>query len=192
MKSALLAFSLCLLAPAAFADAPFQFAAPGVRAPDDPHVSGMRLAFFHGENQRVRGVDFGILSLSETADLSGFSAILGMGRVSRSTSGLASGLINIHTGTDRGVNAAFVNRVNKLASGANIGFINITDDYTMVDVGGVNVSDRTTVQVGFLNVTRRLESVQIGFLNIAENGFLPMFPIFNFPKSTSRKSGSGQ
>ena len=53
----------------------------------------------------------------------------------------------------------------------------------MVDVGGVNVSERSTVQLGFLNITQKIRGVQIGFLNIAENGFLPMFPFFNFPKN---------
>lgn len=183
MKSLLLALALLALAPAALADTPFQFAAPNVRAPDDPHVSGMRLAFFHGTNDRVRGVDFGILSLSETRNLSGFSAVLGMGKLDGPMNGLASGLINVHTGVDRGVNAAFINRVNTLQAGANIGFVNIADDYTMVDIGGLNVSDSSAVQLGFLNVTKRIKSVQIGFLNIAENGFLPMFPIFNFPKN---------
>ena len=52
----------------------------------------------------------------------------------------------------------------------------------MVDLGGLNVSDSSSAQLGFLNITKKLTGVQIGFLNIAENGFLPMFPIFNFPK----------
>jgi hypothetical protein len=46
----------------------------------------------------------------------------------------------------------------------------------------LNVSDRSTAQLGFINVTEELESFQIGFVNVAENGFLPVFPIFNFPK----------
>ena len=70
----------------------------------------------------------------------------------------------------------------------------IADGATMVDVGGLNVSNRSTVQVGFINVTEKITSVQIGFvnvtneiksfqfgfLNIAKNGFLPVFPVFNF------------
>ena len=52
-----------------------------------------------------------------------------------------------------------------------------------LDVGGLNVSNRSTVQVGFVNVTERIEGVQLGFLNVASNGFLPVFPFFNFPKN---------
>ena len=51
----------------------------------------------------------------------------------------------------------------------------------MVDVGGINMSDGAVVQVGFMNMTKKLRGVQIGFLNFAENGFLPVFPFINFP-----------
>jgi hypothetical protein len=64
-----------------------------------------------------------------------------------------------------------------------VGFVNIADGATMVDVGGLNVSNRSTAQVGFINVTKQITGFQFGFLNIAENGFLPVFPIFNFPKN---------
>jgi hypothetical protein len=37
------------------------------------------------------------------------------------------------------------------------------------------------VQVGFINVTNRIDGFQFGFINIADNGFFPVFPIFNFP-----------
>jgi hypothetical protein len=183
VKRIILAFSLVLFSAAAPAETPFQFAAPNLRAPDAPNVSGMRFTMFHGRNRSVRGVDLGFFSLSETNHLTGFSAVLGMGKLNGNLSGCASGVINVHTGRDTGVNAAFVNRVNTVESGANVGFVNVSDGYSMADVGGVNVSDRSSVQVGFLNVTRRLTGVQIGFLNLAENGFLPMFPFFNFPKN---------
>ncbi len=183
MKRIILAFILLVFSKAALAETPFQFAAPNLRAPDDPNVSGIRFTLFHGQNQSVRGVDLGFLSLSETRNLSGLSAVLGMGKLNGDMSGCATGLINVHSGRDTGLNAAFVNRINTLESGANFGFVNVTDGYTMVDLGGLNVSDRSSVQLGFINVTRKLTGVQIGFLNLAENGFLPMFPFFNFPKN---------
>ena len=186
MKRIILFISLLVFSQTSLAETPFQFAAPNLRAPDDPNVSGIRFALFHGRNQSVRGVDLGFLSLSETTNLSGFSAVLGMGKLNGNMSGCATGLINIHAGRDTGLNAAFVNRVNRintLESGANFGFLNVSDGYSMVDLGGLNVSDRSSVQLGFINVTRRLTGVQIGFLNIAENGFLPMFPFFNFPRN---------
>jgi hypothetical protein len=182
MKRIILVLSLLVFSEAALAETPFQFAAPNLRAPDDPNVSGIRFAVIHGKNQSVRGVDLGLFSLSETRNLSGLSAVLGMGKLNGDMSGCATGLINVHTGRDTGVNAAFVNRINTLESGANLGFVNVSDGYTMLDLGGLNVSDRSSVQLGFINVTRKITGVQIGLLNLAENGFLPMFPFFNFPK----------
>ena len=51
-----------------------------------------------------------------------------------------------------------------------------------MDLGGVNISKSSTAQIGFVNVTKHIKSFQFGFINMAENGFLPIFPVFNFPK----------
>lgn len=182
MRAILVVLLLCLATPAV-ADVPFQFAAPNLRAPDDPHVNGIRFTVIRGRNESVRGADFGLISVSETTNLTGFSAVMGVGKLNGNLSGLATGAVNLHSGRDRGVNAAFFNQVHAVESGANIGIVNVADDYTMVDVGGVNVSDSSMVQVGLVNVTKRIKAVQIGLLNVAENGFLPVFPFFNFPKN---------
>jgi hypothetical protein len=121
--------------------------------------------------------------LSETSNLSGLGLVVGMGKVTGEMTGGAISLVNVHTSADSGLNAAFVNRLNTTKSGANVGFLNIADGFTMVDVGGLNVSEQSTVQLGFLNVTKEIKGVQIGFLNIAANGFFPVFPFFNFPKN---------
>jgi hypothetical protein len=183
MKRVILLIALLLYCGTALAETPFQFAAPNLRAPDDPDVNGLRFALFHGKNRSVRGVDLGFLSLNETSRLSGFSAVFGMGKLEGDMSGLATAFVNVHSGSDTGLNAAFVNLVQNMRSGVNFGFVNISDGYTNADVGGLNVSDRSSVQLGFLNVTEKLTGVQLGFLNFAENGFLPMFPFFNFPRN---------
>ena len=38
------------------------------------------------------------------------------------------------------------------------------------------------MQVGFINITTKIDSVQIGFLNFSYNGIFPVFPFFNIPK----------
>ncbi len=177
----LVALLLALVAPSAGrADTPFQFAAPGLRAPDDPHVNGLRFTAIHGKNRSVRGLDFGVFAVSETGDMTGFRSIMGVGRLRGDMSGCASAFVNLHEGTDRGLNVAFLNLVRRMSGGANLAFVNIVDDYSTTDLGGLNVSDRSAVQVGFLNITERIDGVQLGFLNLAENGFLPVFPFFNF------------
>ena len=183
MKRTILGVVFLVSANLASAATPFQFSAPNHQSPKDPNVRGIRFSIFHGRNQSVRGLDLGLLSLSETSHLSGASLVLGVCKVTREMSGGAAiSLINVHTGSDRGLNAAFMNRINIAKHAVDVGFVNIADATTLVDVGGLNVSGRSKVQVGFINVTHRIEGVQIGFLNVAENGFLPVFPIFNFPK----------
>ena len=169
----------------ASAETAFQFAAPNHQSPADPNVNGVRFSILHGRNQSVRGLDLGLLSLSETSNLSGLSLVLGMSKVTGEMSGGAAiSLFNLHTGSDTGVNAAFINRINSAENALNIGFVNIADSVTLVDVGGLNVSKRSAAQLGFINVTKEITSFQFGFLNIAENGFLPWFPIFNFPRNS--------
>jgi len=185
MKRSILFFSLALLALAgsAAAEVPFQFTAPSLRAPDDEVVNGMRMSLLHGQNTTVRGFDLGILALSSSDTLSGLS-VTAISHVKTSMSGGAAiSLVNYHTGRDAGLNAAFINKLNNTEDAFNVSFLNIADGSTAVDLGGLNMSDRSVVQLGFLNITREIKSFQFGFLNIAKNGFLPVFPVFNFPKS---------
>jgi hypothetical protein len=170
------------VAGAALAETGFQFALPNLNAPSDPNVAGVRISFLHGENQSVRGVDFGILSLSETSRASGVAFIGGVHYVKQAMSnGVVFSIVNYHTGRDSGMNGGFVNLVNDTSRALNLGFITYAEGATLVDLGGINVSQSSTVQVGFINVTDRIKSFQFGFLNVAENGFLPIFPVFNFP-----------
>lgn len=170
-------------ASGAYAQAAFQFSVPNARFPDNPHVSGLRLSVLYGKNQSQRGIDFGVLSMSETSKLSGLALVAGLGKVTgEMSSGVALSAVNWHTGRDSGVNGAFVNIVNDTQRAFNVGFVNVAQGATKVDLGGFNMSRTSTAQIGFLNVTDRLEGFQFGFLNLAKNGFLPIFPVINFPK----------
>jgi hypothetical protein len=170
------------VAGAALADTGFQLALPNLNVPRDPNVRGMRFAFLHGENQSTRGLDLGILSYSSTSRASGAAFICGVHHVKEAMSkGASFSLVNYHMGRDSGVNAAFVNVLNDTSGAFNLGFITYAEGPTLVDLGGINVSKSSTVQLGFLNMTDRIKSFQFGFLNVADNGFLPIFPIFNFP-----------
>jgi hypothetical protein len=96
--------------------------------------------------------------------------------------GVAFSLVNWHSGNDSGMNGAFINILNNTEGAFNTGFVILAEGGTMVDLGGFNMSKRSTAQIGFLNVTDEIKSFQFGFLNMAKNGFLPIFPIVNFPK----------
>ena len=183
MKRAILLACLILFAQTASAETGFQLGIPAVNVPDDPRVNGMRFSFLYGKNQRTSGFDLGILSLAQTSDFSGFGLIAGVSRVTGNMdSAVVFSLVNYHSGSDSGVNAAFINLLNEAPGAFNTGFVTIAQGETLVDLGGVNMSKSSTAQIGFVNITDEIKSFQFGFLNMAKNGFLPIFPIFNFPK----------
>ena len=188
MKRLILCVALLVPASLASAEAPMQISFPNGRGPDDPHVNGVRISLFYGENESMRGFDLGLLSLSQTRKMNGFALTAGVNRVSGDMSGAAISLVNIHDGRDKGLNAAFINQLGDPDGAVNIGFVQIADGETMLDIGGINVSDRSLVQLGFVNITKRITGFQFGFLNVAENGFLPVFPIFNFPGREPERS----
>ena len=182
MKRLALVLVALFVASAALAETPFQLGVPGANLPSDPDVRGVRFSLLHGENHSTRGLDFGILSLSETSRFSGVAFIGGVHYVTQEmSSGVVFSVMNYHTSRDSGMNGGFVNILQDTPGAFNLGFITIADGTTLVDLGGINISQSSTTQIGFVNVTTRLRAFQFGFLNIAENGFLPIFPVFNFP-----------
>jgi len=185
MRSILpLCFALVLLAPSlAFAETGFQFGVPDRNFPDDPEVSGMRLSILWGNNERTSGFDLGLFSVSQTRVRTGLALVGGMSRVTGSSDGaVALSFINYHSGSDTGANIAFINMLNDTKGAFNSGLIQIAKGETSVDLGGINVSKKSQVQIGFVNVTQEITGFQFGFLNMAENGFFKFFPIFNYPK----------
>jgi hypothetical protein len=183
VKRLLFALVPLLVAGAALAETGFQFAVPNVNIPSDPNVNGLRFSFLHGANQSMRGLDFGLLSLSETSRASGVAFIGGVHYVTQEMkNGVSFSIMNYHKGRDSGVNGAFVNVLNDTSEAFNIGFITFANGATQVDLGGINISQSSTAQIGFVNITDRIKSFQFGFLNMADNGFLPICPVVNFPK----------
>jgi hypothetical protein len=185
-RSLTVTFTLALVffANQAYADVAFQFAAPNLRVPESSVVNGVRFSIIHGENQGQHGLDLGLLSMSETSSFSGLGLIFGISRVRREmSSGAAFSFVNWHSGRDSGMNGAFINILNNTENAFNLGFVTVAEGGTAVDLGGFNMSRSSTVQIGFINVTDRIKSFQFGFLNMAKNGFLPVFPIVNFPRN---------
>ena len=177
-------FALSLFLPGvAAADAGFQLGVPNRNFPDEPAVNGMRVSFLWGKNERTKGFDLGLFSLSETTTQSGVALIGGIHRVTGNSEGaLSLSLMNYHSGEDRGANLAFINILGDTPGAFNTGLIQIAEGETLFDLGGINVSKKSQFQVGFVNVTQEITGLQFGFLNMAENGFFKFFPIFNYPK----------
>ncbi len=180
--SVTLTLALLLFTHPAFAEVAFQFAVPNFRAPDSASVNGVRLSIIHGKNTTQKGLDLGFFAMSETAHFSGLGLIFGVSRVTNTMAGGAAfSFVNWHSSRDTGMNGAFINIVNNTEEAFNLGFVTIAEGGTGFDLGGFNMSKSSTCQIGFLNITDRIETFQFGFLNIAQNGFLPVFPVFNFP-----------
>ncbi|PQJ89867.1 VC2662 family protein [Aliivibrio sifiae] len=152
----------------------------GFNAPAASEVTGVRLAALHGKTGDITGVDFA-LGMSESDNLTGvnFPLFIGANKVNGNMTGASFGLFNWHKGEDLGANLGFVNITNNV-KGANLSAVNYSEGYTMVDVGVANLSNDSHVQVGFFNMTSEIKGVQVGLINCAENGFLPCFPIVNF------------
>ena len=136
-----------------------------------------------GNNQETSGFDLGLFSVSQTQTRSGFALIGGVSRVTGNTDGAANfSFMNYHSGRDQGLNAAFINMVNNTEDAFNLGFVQIAQGRTSVDLGGLNISKQSDVQIGFINITDQIDGFQFGFINMAENGFFKFFPIFNYAK----------
>ena len=123
-----------------------------------------------------------------------YDLFFGVNRVREEFKGASFSILNWHQGDDVGANFGGVNIINNIF-GANFGLVNITTDTTglnwsavnissknsSADIGLINIAGNTTLfQFGLLNFSGHVTGLQIGLLNFAKNGFLPVFPIFNF------------
>ncbi len=175
------ALGACFVFLSASADpAPVQFSFFDFNAPDNSEVKGVRLNTIYGQTSNVTGVDF-VIGLSDVDNLTGvsFPLIIGGNRIRNSMTGVGIGIVNIHEGTDKGLNVGFLNLTNDV-QGLNWGSINISTGTTLADVSFVNISDTSSFQLGFFNKTEIITGVQIGLLNCASNGFFACFPFINF------------
>lgn len=186
MKKSIATFALTTLFASTMVNAatPVMFSSiDNFNAPDNSNVAGVRLSALHGKVDTLKGVDFSVIGLSETNKTTGvnFGLFLGASKVNQEMTGASLGLLNWNEGLTTGVNLGAVNLTNDVR-GANVSFVNFSEGDTMVDVGAVNMSNESTVQVGIFNKTAKIEGVQVGIINCADNGFLPCFPIINFAK----------
>ncbi len=152
----------------------------GFNAPTANEVGGLRVSLLYGQVDKVTGLDLSILGMSETQELKGVNwSWLGANRVKSKMTGASLGFFNWHQGDDLGANLAFVNITNNV-KGLNWSAVNYASGETMVDLGLVSISEASLVQVGIFNMTSTINAVQVGLINCASNGFLPCFPIVNF------------
>lgn len=124
-------------------------------------LDGVQLGFvgivdnYKGSDSEASGVQFNLVNLSET--LFGFQS--GIFNQSERLNGMQSGFVNL---ADQGLQFGFVNIFNSK------------------EIKGVDTNQcDARVQVGLYNHSNN-SAFQIGALNYNKNGFLPIFPLFNF------------
>lgn len=183
LKVAFLTGLVLLLAAPLSAETNSQFVFAGIQMPKDDNVGQFRFSILYASANNMSGFDLGLLSIAESKNFNGFGPLFAIADVEGNSQGCLCSFANFVGGESKGVNAGFLNITQKHTEGANIGLLNITSGFSSVDVSGLGISKESKVQVGLINVTQKIQSVQIGFLNFAKNGFFPVFPFVNFPKS---------
>lgn len=171
-----------VLSGAASADVGSQFQFAGLKAPDGDNVESFRFSILYADSNKMSGFDFGAVAYARSAEFSGFGPLFAIGHVTGNSDGCMCSFANIVEGTASGVNVGFLNVLGDAPDAFNIGFVTFSGESTNIDVAGMAVTKKSNTQIGLLNITEEIGSLQIGFLNIAQNGFLPVFPIFNYPK----------
>ena len=139
--------------------------------------------------KRFNGIDFCLCNIYGTKgaglqviglDCSGYndSKITGCqigGILTSSVRGAQIGAVTYNPGIDRGRD-----RRESFGKCLNLGVMNL-DLTEGFQVGVVNnTSEGNPVQIGLFNTTFEGSPFQIGLLNINPNGFLPIFPFFNY------------
>jgi len=147
--------------------------------PASEDVSGLRLNFLYGKTANVTGVDFNLIALGESENFKGLQfGFIGANKVTNSFSGLGMGIVNLHSGSSKGVLWGLVN-TSESVEGVQWGAVNYSTGRSTVDLGLINISQGAAFQIGVFNMTNDLTGVQIGLINMAKTGFLPVFPFFN-------------
>ena len=172
-----------LLASPVTADTANQFVFAGIRTPDDDNVTNFRFSLLFASANDVSGFDLGFVSVAESNNFNGFGPLFAIANVQGNSQGCLCSFANFVGGNSNGVSAGIINVTQKNAEGTNLGFLNVTSGSSNVDVSALAISKDSKIQLGLVNVTEEIKSVQIGLLNFAKNGFFPVFPLFNFPKS---------
>jgi hypothetical protein len=135
---------------------------------EDTSVSGFRLNVFLGVNRDVTGFD-----LSAVA-----------GHTLGTQRGVQLGLVNQVLGDCTGAQtAALGTSVEGRLRGVQIaGLVSLASEGSGVQIAPflAHATEFSGFQLGLFTSAGEMKGLQLGLLNFNENGFLPIFPLFNF------------
>jgi|GEM_PF-3543994 len=129
----------------------------------DSDVRGLKLNLPYTDNQRVQGIDVGLVSGSEI--FGGIQVNLG-NWVRDLASGIQVGLAN-SDGAMEGLSIGLMNRVDTRLTGMQIGLLNQAEE-----AGGM--------QIGLINTADSMVGIQVGLVNVMRDCRVPCLPIMLF------------
>ena len=136
------------------------------------NVGGAQLSFMNVDTKNCAGLQLSCASVAtdfKGAQIGGYNELnkgggaqLGIVNVGAENKGVATGVVNYHE---------------RNSSGVQFGAINSAQNYSGIQIGAFNFNDDEDVQ----QTGRQKSSViQFGAINYMEDGFLPVFILFNF------------
>jgi hypothetical protein len=137
----------------------------------DRSVDGLRFSIFRGVNRDVSGFDLSCVVSRTLGSLRGLQ-IAAANEVDGDGTGVQIGLFANYVG-DRYSGLQLSGLVSRAGHGSGGQIAAVLSD-ARVWKG---------FQIALVNRARELEGLQIGLVNFNENGFLPVFPLFNFGAS---------
>jgi len=148
-------------------------------------VEGLRLSLIRGANRDVSGFDLSCLATRTLGSLRGLQ-IAPANDVEGDGSGVQIAFFTSYVeGGFRGLQLSGIAGRAGRGTGAQIAAVH--SDASVWRGFQISLATRAGemkgLQIGLLNRARELEGLQLGLLNFNENGFLPVFPFFNFGAS---------
>jgi hypothetical protein len=135
---------------------------------EETSVTGFRLSVFVGVNRDVTGLDLSAIGTHTLGTLRGLQVALANQVDADCTGVQIGGAVNRVEGRLRGMQLSGV--MAHAGDGAGVQIAPILAQATKL----------RGFQLGLVTHAKEMKGLQLGLLNFNENGFLPVFPIFNF------------
>jgi hypothetical protein len=154
---------------------------------NDRSVRGFRYSLLWGVNQDVSGLDISTVASRANGNVRGFQWPLFVNDVSGDFIGVQTSALNIAngglTGLQLGIFGADTRggRMRGIQLGLILGsFSKEVAGFQSSLIANSMTSGRGLQVGGIFNVAEDMKGLQLGLINFNENGFLPVFPLFNF------------
>jgi hypothetical protein len=172
MKKAifLVTLALCIIGTSTFADQ--KQVQPKKSSATPLRISVWPGAWYYPKGWPVYGLNLGLPATSGTNE---------------KVNGADLAILFAETNNVRGCQSAIVNLGDDLI-GAQIGIVSLSNNIKGGQAAIYSSADKLDgFQLGIVNKTEEADGFQIGLVNIMDNGFLKVFPFFNYSVSKDKK-----